>query len=182
MHHYEGELTLRPTSEGGRATGLRSGIRPHVRLGGELFDAQVDLLGPAELSPGERALVGVTFLSPDLVHAQVRIGDVYPVLEGTREIGKLTVRSDVWTDPIRAVEVGRDYAATVTAVGWTIAEVTLENAWTAPVRSADVGLAPWAEIGTSLHEGDRLRVRVEAVDVKMRSVRLSVQKRSESAG
>ena len=123
MYHYEGELTLRRTSDGGRSNVLRSGIRPHVRLVDELFDVQLDLLGPDELHPGSSALVGVTFLAPEQVHERVCSGDTYAVFEGTREIGTLTIRSDVWTDCARVVQVGREYLATVTSVGWTAAAV-----------------------------------------------------------
>ncbi len=176
MHHYEGELTLRLTSDGGRSTPLRFAIRPQVRLGDDLFDAHLELIGPDELRPGESASVGIAFLFPE-AHARVRVGDVYPVFEGAREIGKLAVRSDVWADPARVAEVGRDYPATVTHVGWTVAAVRLEGGWTAALHSRDVGLAPWAEIGTALREGDRLRVRVEAIDKKARTVRLSLRER-----
>ena len=182
MHHYEGELTLRRTSDGGRATALRSGICPHVRLADDLFDVQLDLLGAEELRPGECASVAVAFLSPEQVHARVRVGDAYSVFEGAREIGKLEIHSDVWADPSRVVRVGREYLATVTGVGWTAAEVRLENGWTAALHTRDVGLAAWAEIGASLREGDCLRVRVEAVDAKARSVRLSVQEGPRAAG
>src|SRR5260370_1155734 len=116
MHHYEGGRALHQTSAGGRETPLRSGIRPHVRADGELFDVQVDLLDQDELCPGQRASVGVSFLSPHLVHSRIRVDGDYPVLEGSREIGKLVVRLDVWKDPARLVQVGKEYVATVTRV------------------------------------------------------------------
>jgi ribosomal protein S1 len=79
------------------------------------------------------------------------------------------------------VQVGQDHAAAVTRVGWTAVEVRLENGWTAALHSRDVGLAPWAEIGGSLHEGDRVCVRVEALDATMRSIHLSLQQGPRSA-
>jgi hypothetical protein len=146
-----------------------------VDVDADRFDAQVDLLSGDELRPGEDAQVGVSFLSPDLVHSRIRTGATYPVFEGAHEIGNLVVQADVWKDAERVVQVGREYSAVVTKVGWTVAEVTLENGWRAGLRSRDVGLPPWAEIGGSLHEGERLRVRVEAVDVVARSVALRLQ-------
>jgi hypothetical protein len=146
-----------------------------VDIDADRFDVQVDLLSGDELRPGEEAQVAVSFLSPDLVHSRIRAGGTYPVFEGAHEIGNLVVRADVWKDPERLVQVGREYAAVVTKVGWTAAQVTLENGWRAALHSRDVGLSPWAEIGGSLHEGERLRVRVEAVDVVARSVTLSAQ-------
>ena len=182
MHHYEGELTLREAPVGGRATALRSGIRPQVRLAGSLFDVQFDLLERSELCPGQRAKVAITFLFPKDVQDRLQLGDSYPVFDGAREIGELAVACDVWADPSRIVRVGAEYAATVTHVGWTAATVLFENGWTAALHSRDVGLAPWAEIGTALHEADRLRVRVEDVDAKARSVRLSLREGPISAG
>ncbi len=172
MHHYEGELTLRRSSEQGRGSPLRSGVRPLVRVDGDLFGVQIELLGQDELRPGESAAVGVSFLFPHLAHSRIRVGDVYSILEGTREIGHVVVQSDVWKDPNRLVQVGREYAATVVDVGWTAAQVTLENGWRAALHSRDVGLVPWAEIGEALHEGEQLRVRVEAVDAIARTVTL----------
>jgi hypothetical protein len=144
-----------------------------VKIAADTFDVEFDLLAVAELSPGDHAAVAVSFLCPDLVYARVHAGDAFTVLEGAREIGNLVVRADVWKDPARLVQVGREYGATVTKVGWTAAEVTLENGWTAALRSRDVGLPPWAEIGAALHVGEGLRVRVEAVDPVARSVTLS---------
>ena len=149
MHHYEGQLTLRRTSDGGRALALRSGIRPQVHIDAGRFDVQVDLLSGDELCPGEDAQVAVSFLSPELVHSRIRAGATYPVFEGEHEIGSLVVRADVWKDPERVVQVGSEYDAVVTKVGWTAAEVTLENGWRATLHSRDVGLPPWAEIGGS---------------------------------
>lgn len=100
-------------------------------------------------------------------------GDAYAVLEEAHEIGNLVVQADVWKDPARVIQVGREYGATVTKVGWTAAEVALDNGWTAALRSRDVGLAPWVEIGTA-HLGQDLRVRVEAVNTIARSVTLSL--------
>jgi hypothetical protein len=172
-------LTLRRTSEGGRATALRSGIRPQVRLGDQFFDAQLDLLANDELHPGETAPIAVSFFRPVQVAARIRAGDALPVFEGAREIGTVEVTLDVWKEPDRVVEPGKEYSATVTRVGWTAAEVRLENGWTAALHSRDVGLAPWAEIGASLHEGDHLRVRVDSLDATTRTVALSVpQERS----
>jgi hypothetical protein len=145
-----------------------------VKIADDTFDVEFDLLGTTELSPGEHAAVAVSFLAPDLVYARVHAGDALAVLEGGREIGNLVVRADVWKDPSRLVQVGRDYGATVTKVGWTAAEVTLENGWTATLRSRDLGLPPWGEIGTALQVGEGLRVRVEAVDPIARSVTLSL--------
>jgi hypothetical protein len=182
MHHYEGQLQLRETAAGGRTTALRSGIRPHVNLAGDLHDVQFDLLEQEELQPGARAAVGITFLLPKKAQDRIRLGDSYPVFEGAREIGLVLVARDVWTDPSRVVRVGAEYGATVTHVGWTAATVLLENGWTAALHSRDIGLPAWAEIATALHEGDRLRVRVEEVDANTRSVKLSPQAGPRSAG
>jgi hypothetical protein len=160
---------------------MRSGIRPHIRVDGDLFDVQIDLLSQDEVRPGESATIGISFLSPELVHSRVRVGDAYSVFEGAREIGQFVVQTDVWKDPARLIQVGREYTATVVEVGWTAAQVALENGWTAALNSRDVGLAPWAEIGQALHEGAQLRVRVEAVDAIKRTVTLSPQP-SRSAG
>jgi len=146
-----------------------------VRLDGDLFDVVVELLDQDELQPGETAAVAVSFLSPDLVHSLVRVGDTYGVFEGSREIGSLLVEADVWRDPARLVRVGEEYAAKVTEIGWTTAGVVLDNGWTATLNSRDVGLAPWAEIGEALREGQHLRVRVESIDPITRAVTLSLQ-------
>ena len=177
MHHYQGQLTLRRTSEGGRASPLMPGVRPHVRIGSELLDVTFTLLAQDQLRPGESAAIGVSFLSPHLVESQVRVGDAYRVFEGPREIGTLEIQRDVWSDAARLVQMGEEYDATVMEVGWTSAKVLLENGWTAALHSRDIGLAPWAEIGDVLRTGHQVRVRVEAIDVIRRIVTLSLQQR-----
>ena len=86
-----------------------------MKIGDDTFDVQLDLLDGTELSPGDHTTVAVSFFSPDLVYERIHAGDVLAVLEGTREIGSLAVRADVWKDPARLVEVGREYGATVSS-------------------------------------------------------------------
>ncbi len=124
----------------------------------------------------------MSFLFPELVYALIRAGEKYPVCEGPKEIGPLSVRTDVWKDEGRRVQVGMEYAATVKTIGWTSADVELENGWTAALHSRDVGLAPWAEIGDALQLGQRLRVRVEAVDPIARIVKLSLPQTRRLSG
>ena len=151
---------------------MRSRARLLVRIGGELFDALFQL-DRDELAPGERASVGIWFLCPELLHDRVHPGEVYAVLEGTKEIGTLTIDTDVWRTE-RVVREGKEYEATVIEVGWTRATVELEGGWTASLDSRAVGLAPWSEIGAVLREGQRVRVEVEAVDPIRREVEISV--------
>jgi polyribonucleotide nucleotidyltransferase len=153
-----------------------------VRLASDLFDVQLVLLRRDELSPGDSAQVGVSFLSPEKAHAHVCLGTAYVVFEGARAIGEVALQRDIWRDPDRVVQVGKEYVCSVTRIEWTAAELKLENGWTATLHSRDVGLIAWAEIGTSLHEGDRLRVRLETVDPTARVVKLSLQQGPTSLG
>jgi hypothetical protein len=159
---------------------MRTGLRPQVRVENEFYDVHVDLIGQDELRPGGSALVGVSFLSPDLVYSRIQAGEKYSVYEGSRQIGTFLLLADVWKDENRRVLIGKDYAATVTSIGWTMADVQLENGWTAGVNSRDVGLVPWAEIREALQVGQQLRVRVEAVDPIARSVTLTILERRQA--
>jgi hypothetical protein len=66
-----------------------------------------------ELRPGDTTLVAVSFISPAFIAGRIDARDSLPVFEGPREIGTLEVLVDVWKDPNRLVEPGREYQATV---------------------------------------------------------------------
>ena len=88
------ELTLLPTTEGGRSGATPSTwfACPVLLAPGEYFDARFDLTGVGSILPGQVAQVPVKFLFPERAMPLVSAGQVVSLWEG-RTIGHAKVLS-----------------------------------------------------------------------------------------
>lgn len=77
------------TAEGGR-----SGATPSNFLGclfgygGEIYDCRLLLEGIGSIRPGDRLIVPIKFLSPDLLLGELRVGDQFDLWEGRKKIAE----------------------------------------------------------------------------------------------
>jgi len=93
------ELELKPTSEGGRKTGIISGFRPnHVfeYKHDQILQTYIGDLNFSEwptIEPGEKKIVKVRFLDFPSLHQYLHVGQIWHIHEGERVIGKAKILS-----------------------------------------------------------------------------------------
>ena len=78
--------------------------------------------------------------------------------------------------------VGKVYEGIVQKISWTQATVLFSDGVTSYVSSKDLGLSPWAEAQTAVYIGERIRVRVTAVDKINRIVSVAFAGRALEPG
>ena len=93
--HFEAELTLLPTVQGGRARPVRTRYMPNWRLpssdGQLLASARVELVDREELAPGASGTVRIYPFAPE-VWRDVRVGAELDMTEGpSRTMGTAVV-------------------------------------------------------------------------------------------
>lgn len=91
--HVYAELTLTPTTEGGRHTPVYSGYRSQFRYLGRDNDVSVTLLECDRLLPGESAHVHMTFFRPELQVNRLRENTSFELAEGARQVAFGTIQS-----------------------------------------------------------------------------------------
>jgi hypothetical protein len=138
------------------------------------FDCQLDLVDQEMLMPGESGEAQVTFLSIDLVAPLIQVGGYYEICEGSRPMGKIFIISDPWVDLRESICEGEVRRAEITWVNWTAAGIILEGGIPTWLKSEDVGLRGWEEIGQVLHHGDIVKVHIEKVDEICREIKVSL--------
>jgi ribosomal protein S1 len=109
----------------------------------------------------------------DVVASLIQVDGRYEVCN-LHPIGELLITVDPWVLIGDTIAEGESREAVVSGIGWTVGCVVIEGGITAHLRSQDVGLAAWEEIGQVLTEGMTLTVRVEAVDRVTRQIRVSL--------
>ncbi len=91
--HLEAELSLIPTSQGGRQSPIYSGYRGQFHLHGLDDPADVEWYFPdvESLAPGTATRCHVSFIRPELHLRPISVGDDFEVREGARTVGLGTV-------------------------------------------------------------------------------------------
>jgi hypothetical protein len=86
-------ISLKPTREGGRKTGIAAGYRSSwiCPWDGELHDAPLITVTPPEIQPGGEGEGEIVPLVPELWDAQVKPGDELVMSEGPRPVGHAVV-------------------------------------------------------------------------------------------
>jgi hypothetical protein len=181
MHHYDATLTLLKSESGGKQEPIRSGYRCMVEVAGLNFDG-VLAIDALEVLPGGAAHVRLTFDHPELACPLVNEDTDYRILEGPRTVGALRILSDAWQKIDDIVPLGAVLTATVDRIDWTRAALRLPGGATSSIRSAQVGLRPWAEIGDRVQVGTELRVRVTNIDKVCRVIEVVPADRPSGAG
>lgn len=170
MHHYEAEMTTLSTAAGGKNVPVRSGYRCNVVVAGDQHGGMVEFEAPTELPAGATKCVRLTFTFPESACPMIKEGEIYPVMEGSRDVGSLRILADAWKRIDDVIRVGDVVTAVVIKTDWTLASIALPRGGTSSLRSADVGLRPWDDISDKLQTGDVVTVRVQDIDRTSRRI------------
>jgi hypothetical protein len=177
MYHYLGTFqvheTARPHMLGCRSTGL-------CEINDHYFDCDVYLVNQESLARGEFGEVGINFLRVDLVTRLIQVGDRYRVHLPDYENddlphpgGEIWIDSDPWSEIEKWGSVGEIKQVVIGYIGWTTAEIVLEDGVKSLLRSQDVGLQKWEEIGTVLRHDEVVNVRIEELDKVERKIKFA---------
>ena len=96
LDHFEAQLTLLPTEQGGRRTPIRSGYMPNWWIptpeGRDLVSAALELIDGDEMRPGETGVVRVFPFAPELWR-HLDVGTGIEMTEGPRRtMGQATIK------------------------------------------------------------------------------------------
>ena len=83
----EAEVTLLPTQDGGRSTGVTSGYRPQFYYDGHHWDAIHTYPDSDVVNPGETARAYLYLISPQYHVGKLRPGKPFLLYEGRKLIG-----------------------------------------------------------------------------------------------
>ena len=85
--HFEAEVTLLRTEEGGRKTAVSWGYRPQLFYEGEDWDAEHEYPDVERLNPGETTRVLVRLCNPPCHVGRIQVGTAFQLREGGRIVG-----------------------------------------------------------------------------------------------
>ena len=101
----EAELEFVATQDGGREGPVFSGYRPHHDFGLEAgqLDAAHEYIGASSVSPGDKVIAKLRFISPHLLKGRLYEGFEFTANEGTRVVAVGRVTKIFRKDLARAV-------------------------------------------------------------------------------
>ncbi len=143
------------------------------KIDDEYFDCQLDMADRECLNPGECGEVQVSFARIDVVASLIQVDGRCEVCN-LHPIGELLITADPWVLIADTIVEGEIRKAVISRIGWTVGCVVIEGGITAHLRSQNIGLTEWAEIGHVLTEGMTVTVRVETVDQLTRQIGVSL--------
>jgi hypothetical protein len=178
MYHYFGTFQLYEIARTHRLDSSSIGV---CKINDRYFDCYVNLVDQESISRGEFDEVYITFLRADLVTPLIQIGDRYQVHLPDYENddlshlgGEILIHGDLWAEIERWGSRGEVKQVIVGNISWTIAEIVFEDGIRGWLRSQDVGLQEWEEIGTVLRFDEVVNVRIEELDKVERKIKFAL--------
>lgn len=162
---FRAHLYAKTPEEGGRKSGIFSGYRPNIRVGGELWDCVLHTQGEEVINPGTTATVYLTFHWPRLMREYLAEGSELAIREGpVLVVAVATLLEDLWKGMPNQLKAGQTFQGLVDRVHMTEASVKIGDCLWGRLKSKELGLPAGAEIHGEIQVGQQVAVAVADID------------------
>lgn len=103
----------------------------------------------------------------------IKLDSSYQLCDGANPIGEIFLTQDPWSELEDRISEGEIRTAVVDSIGWTAAELVIEDDITTFLMSQDIRLEAWEEINQVLRLGELVKVRIETIDKVARKIIVS---------